>query len=799
MRFFLAFTLLLTSISNIFSQYIQNTDNSKNPIEKEGYTNILNEEFNDSSSIDYYYPFYNSDGTIQQPNATWRINEGVFNMEDLNKHAFSKDNIILDSSGEGKLTIKTIKQPKSVYVWQNETYHTFDITNGMVTSLLNYKYGYFEIRCKISKGENLWPAFWFFGQTGQVGDANFHRAEIDVFEIFPNVHGASRLGANYHYEHDTYGFIDHANNITYNQDGLYAGYPFTNHQYYPHALKPWVLSENNLSEEFNTYAVEWTPTQLKYYFNNELYLIEELSDVEDELYEEMNIKINDYIKKSGNWDYDLEKIPNNAEFVIDYVRIYKRNPEIELTSTSNCKDDILTFTAHGIPGDSYEWSFDDISKVDLYSNLNSQSISYKLKTQYLDSRVELTCTATQTDNDNLNILGSASTTITTPTLDPSFKLLTPTCANGNLNVLAVADYYDGLSGSMWILEYWNSQSNSWVSESTAYGGSCSFTIPNLNNDYRIKHGTWSGNNGSCVNWDQEIQNIEPNNLNLSQYNLAEPTCTNGIVSISATADTYTSGSQWDLFSVDQYDNIISQISSSIFGTSCSFNDLEAGRYMLKHGTWGNCTGWQQTLKYFNVEEFKLDPAFYVNSYYDKSSNFNVSVTAKENPISHSNQWDLFYSDNTGSIGQQITTKWGNNTTFLNLNPTQYYLIKHGAWSDCTNWEQSIYLIKGSNVYKSFAPCGDSIYSGTHAVTELTSNNESNIEQIEVFPNPSNGIITIKLKGTTILSIYNSIGKLILNKTISNSTTIDLSQYGKGLYYIKTNSESNFSNKKVVIQ
>ncbi len=36
--------------------------------------------------------------------------------------------------------------------------------NSSIMSRQEFKYGYFECRCKAPKGKGLWPAFWLFGQ-----------------------------------------------------------------------------------------------------------------------------------------------------------------------------------------------------------------------------------------------------------------------------------------------------------------------------------------------------------------------------------------------------------------------------------------------------------------------------------------------------------------------------------------------------------------------------------------------------------------------------------------------------------
>jgi len=77
-------------------------------------------------------------------------------------------------------------------------------------------------------------------------------------------------------------------------------------------------------------------------------------------------------------------------------------------------------------------------------------------------------------------------------------------------------------------------------------------------------------------------------------------------------------------------------------------------------------------------------------------------------------------------------------------------------------------------------------------------NEEN--NINVFPNPTNGIFTISY-GTLqpAIYIYNMLGKLIYKKekATQGSEVIDLSAYSKGIYFIKVQSGEKIWNKKVI--
>ena len=55
---------------------------------------------------------------------------------------------------------------------------TMEYTSGVISSVHEQKYGYFEIACQMPKGKGLWPAFWLLGKVGATG-VN----EIDIHEF----------------------------------------------------------------------------------------------------------------------------------------------------------------------------------------------------------------------------------------------------------------------------------------------------------------------------------------------------------------------------------------------------------------------------------------------------------------------------------------------------------------------------------------------------------------------------------------------------------------------------------------
>ncbi len=75
-------------------------------------------------------------------------------------------NVYID---DGKLVFKILR----------EDYQDHDYTSGWVNTKTLYRYGYFEIMCKLPKGKGFFPAFWLHNGSCQYQDYN----EMDIFEM----------------------------------------------------------------------------------------------------------------------------------------------------------------------------------------------------------------------------------------------------------------------------------------------------------------------------------------------------------------------------------------------------------------------------------------------------------------------------------------------------------------------------------------------------------------------------------------------------------------------------------------
>ncbi|MEC0228532.1 family 16 glycosylhydrolase [Paenibacillus alba] len=239
----LRLSLVLSFLLAMLAPQVFAADFPANPTTKTGYSLDFQEEFN-SPTLDtnkwlpYYLPHWTSDKS--KAAARYTIENGSL-----------VERIDADTPAWNPSYDSTVKI-SSIQSYEKDWWHRFNSSmpndhheptfNGYST-----KYGYFEIRAKFSNvGGGGHQAWWMVG-TQDDQDANGNTAkndEIDIIESFFSKPQTWRIA--------TYGWGDpnFSTNWILNEDPVPSGSPTT---------------------EYHVYAMEWTPTSLKFYYDNQLY------------------------------------------------------------------------------------------------------------------------------------------------------------------------------------------------------------------------------------------------------------------------------------------------------------------------------------------------------------------------------------------------------------------------------------------------------------------------------------------------------------------------------------------------
>ena len=254
----------------------------------EGYTLLWNDEFNgDSLNTDIWSI------TKRQP--------GVTNAE-LQEYTDSTDNVFVS---DGRLILKAIK---TVDEKGNDYY-----TSGKVVTRKkkDFTYGKVVTRAKVPEGQGLWPAIWMMPTVETLYGTWPRGGEIDIMEILGHepavAHGTIHYG------------MPHAQ-----QQGSYK------------------LENGTFADAFHEFTVEWEPGEMRFYVDDNLYhtvndwysvdpgVIEREypAPFDQDFYMQLNLAV------GGTWPGNPDETTDfvNAEFEIDYVRVYQK-PEYDTNVT----------------------------------------------------------------------------------------------------------------------------------------------------------------------------------------------------------------------------------------------------------------------------------------------------------------------------------------------------------------------------------------------------------------------------------------------------------------------------------
>ena len=163
---------------------------------------------------------------------------------------------------------------------------------------IGFKYGRIEISAKMPSGIGTWPALWLLGANLLEGTAWPHCGEIDIlentgahpFQVQGTIHGDGYFGEN--------------------------------------GLTKIIQSQEELSKEFHTYAINWTPDEISWFFDENCYNSIRREDVESQgklwpFNQEFYLIINLAI---GGWFAgEVDPLLDEAELTVSSIKYYSLN------------------------------------------------------------------------------------------------------------------------------------------------------------------------------------------------------------------------------------------------------------------------------------------------------------------------------------------------------------------------------------------------------------------------------------------------------------------------------------------
>lgn len=159
------------------------------------------------------------------------------------------------------------------------------------------KYGYFECRCILPEGADIWSAFWLMNDGVYNEDGNgIDGTEIDIFES--NCYEKllkNSITTNLHFD----GYGEAHQNLGAKQ----------------------FLINNNPYEEFNTYGLEWNENEYIFYINGvETFRTDYGGVSQNEEYLILSVEMRG---ENGIPSERKNEPAGDTEFIVDYVKVYQ--------------------------------------------------------------------------------------------------------------------------------------------------------------------------------------------------------------------------------------------------------------------------------------------------------------------------------------------------------------------------------------------------------------------------------------------------------------------------------------------
>lgn len=200
----------------------------------------------------------------------------------------------------GRLSNSRVENNSLVIESKKETWESNKYTSARIVSIGNgnWTYGRFEVRAKLPKGKGTWPAIWMLPTNWTYGNGGWpDNGEIDIME-----------------------------HVGYDQGVIHGSTHCKAYYWRINTQKTATIKISDCSENFHTYAMEWTPDKIDLYVDSIKYFSfanekkgYEVWPFDKDFHFVLNIAI------GGDWGgaqgVDDSMLPQ--KMYIDYVRVYK--------------------------------------------------------------------------------------------------------------------------------------------------------------------------------------------------------------------------------------------------------------------------------------------------------------------------------------------------------------------------------------------------------------------------------------------------------------------------------------------
>lgn len=234
-----------------------------------------------------------------------------------------------------------------------------------------------------------------------------------------------------------------------------------------------------------------------------------------------------------------------------------------------------------------------------------------------------------------------------------------------------------------------------------------------------------------------------------------------------------------------------------FGNIMLNNSGNQDAFIVKYDELGNVLWARSAIGTFNDEGYSATNDLFGNVYISGGFEFNDTITFGSTTLvppagSTAPMFIIKYDLNGNVLCASALSGGGDSPNGVSADPYGNAYVVGDFWSNPFIVGFDTLLFSSHfNVFVAKYDCSNNV-----GINEFIQPNN-----ISFYPNPSEGIFTVDHKFTNgEISIYNSLGKIILQSQINESTSqIDLSEQPSGLYFVQIISDSKYYSEKLIKQ
>ena len=178
----------------------------------------------------------------------------------------------------------------------------------------------------------------------------------------------------------------------------------------------------------------------------------------------------------------------------------------------------------------------------------------------------------------------------------------------------------------------------------------------------------------------------------------------------------------------------------------------------------------------------LDGEYYYTDEENLGGHVNWDTPAITNNLDHFNVYRTLISYKAeGELIAEIP--------YDGLSAYEYFDNMAGQWMGGYRYEVTCTYVRGD----------ENCESDEEEITIIITDLAENSGDIQVYPNPTNGLLNVSGHGTMHITVCNLLGQTLMENDANGNTVLDLGQFGQGIYLVRVATDNGMTVQKVNVK